>query len=393
MSPFDMPIDPAASDVPVLQDSQQPRRGGWLAHIVDLIVSTDFKQRRCLLMLFLTALLYTVSSALMLYGITIGVIDPRRLVWLAAVAFVSVTAFYIIIRSGYNQRFAEPTLALPQALVAQSLIAGLYAVSGPAHSGTIILMALVMVFGMFNMRIDSTRIVSAYAIGIVGVVMIWRTQTDPVGYPAHLEVINFVLVAIVLSSLSQLTWQLMKMRARVNAQKIALETALAHIQEMATHDELTGLANRRYMMNLMKDHASRRARGGVPFYIAMVDLDHFKSVNDTYGHAVGDEVLRGFAKEAVTILRNTDVVGRWGGEEFLLLLPETPPGEPTIGVARLRGHLGETEVSATVPSLRVAFSAGFARYVEGEQIDQTIERADRALYAAKSAGRSQSVVL
>ncbi len=392
MSPFDMPIDPAATDVPVLQDTPpQPR--GWRARVVDLIISTDFKQRRCLLMLLLTGLLYTVCSALMLYGIAIGLFSPQRVAWLAVFAFISVCAFYAVIRSGLNQRFAEPTLALPQALVAQTLIAGTYAVTGPAHSGILILMALVMVFGMFNMRIDSARIVSIYATTLIGIIMIWRARTEPVDYPAHIELINFVLVATVLPAMSQLTWQLMKMRARVNAQKIALETALAHIQEMATHDELTGLANRRRMMNLMKEHASRRARGGHPFYIAMIDLDHFKSVNDTYGHAVGDEVLRAFAKEAVLILRNTDIVGRWGGEEFLLLLPETPPGEPTIGVARLRGHLAETEVCATVPDLRVAFSAGFARYVEGEQVDQTIERADRALYAAKSAGRNQSVVL
>jgi diguanylate cyclase (GGDEF)-like protein len=392
MSPFDMPIDPVTSDVPVLQDTP-PAPRGWTTRVVDLIISTEYKQRRCLLMLFLTALLYTVGSALMVYGIAIGLFAPERVSWLAVAAFISVCSFYIIIRSGINQRFTEPTLALPQALVAQSLIAGAYAVTGPIHSSILILTALVMVFGMFNMRIDSARIVSVYATTLLGVIMIWRARTDPIGYPAHLELINFVLVATVLPAMSQLTWQLMKMRARVNAQKIALETALAHIQEMATHDELTGLANRRRMMNLMKEHASRRARGGHPFYIAMVDLDHFKSVNDTYGHAIGDEVLRAFAKEAVTILRNTDIVGRWGGEEFLLLLPETPPGEPTIGVARLRGHLAETEVCTTVPDLRIAFSAGFARYVEGEQIDQTIERADRALYAAKSAGRNQTVVL
>ncbi len=392
MAHLDMPIEPQAADVPVLQEAQ-PVPGSWFSRVLDHIISTDFKQRRCLLMLFLTGLLYTICSALMVYGIAIGIVEPRRVAWLAILAFVSVTAFYVVIRSGLNQRFAEPTLALPQALVAQSLIAWTYAVTGPAHSGILILMALVMVFGMFNMRLDSARIVSIYATTLIGIIMIWRARTDPVNYPAHLELINFALVATVLPAMSQLTSQLMKMRARVNAQKIALETALAHIQEMATLDDLTGLVNRRRMMSLMKEHASRRARGGPPFYIAMVDLDHFKSVNDTYGHAVGDEVLKAFAKQAVLILRNTDIVGRWGGEEFLLLLPETPPGEPTIGVARLRGHLGETEVSVSVPDLRIAFSAGFARYIEGEQIDQTIERADRALYAAKSAGRNQTVVI
>ncbi|MET0982724.1 MAG: GGDEF domain-containing protein [Telluria sp.] len=121
--------------------------------------------------------------------------------------------------------------------------------------------------------------------------------------------------------------------------------------------------------------------------------DHFKNINDTYGHAAGDAVLRSFAAQAQVLLRSTDIIGRWGGEEFLVLLQETPPGEPTLGVGRLRESLGVTAASPALPDVRVRFSAGFARYEEGEPIDQAIERADRALYAAKSAGRNRSVVL
>ncbi|WP_217619232.1 GGDEF domain-containing protein, partial [Achromobacter sp. GbtcB20] len=112
-----------------------------------------------------------------------------------------------------------------------------------------------------------------------------------------------------------------------------------------------------------------------------------------YGHAAGDAVLRAFATQAQQILRTTDMIGRWGGEEFLLLLPETPPGDPALGVARLREALASMPASAALPDLRVRFSAGFARYDDGEPIDQAIERADRALYAAKSAGRNRSVAL
>jgi diguanylate cyclase (GGDEF)-like protein len=125
----------------------------------------------------------------------------------------------------------------------------------------------------------------------------------------------------------------------------------------------------------------------------MIDLDHFKDVNDSFGHAVGDEALRAFANQARAVLRNTDVIGRWGGEEFLLVLPESPPGEPTVGVERLRARLAELVPCPSAPELRIRFSAGFTRYIEGEPIGQAIERADRALYQAKEDGRNRTVVL
>jgi diguanylate cyclase (GGDEF)-like protein len=162
---------------------------------------------------------------------------------------------------------------------------------------------------------------------------------------------------------------------------------------MAARDELTGLPNRRRMMTPLQEHATRQARGGPRCYVCIIDLDHFKHINDTYGHAAGDAVLRSFAAQAQVVLRTVDIIGRWGGEEFLVLLQETPPGEPALGVARLRESLNVTAASPALPEVRVRFSAGFARYEEGEPIDQAIERADRALYAAKSAGRNCSVVL
>jgi diguanylate cyclase (GGDEF)-like protein len=105
-------------------------------------------------------------------------------------------------------------------------------------------------------------------------------------------------------------------------------------------------------------HALLRARGGLPFCVAMVDLDHFKNVNDTWGHAVGDEALRAFATQAHSVLRNTDVIGRWGAEEFLLLLPEMPPGEPTVGVEHLRARVAGLAPCPSAPELGIQFSAG-----------------------------------
>ncbi len=365
----------------------------WPGRVGDAVLSTDDKQRRCIAVLLLAGLVMLIGSCMMLYGALAGIFQVREVALMALASLTFTATFYIAIRSGWNQRLADPTLALPQTLAAQAMIAGIYAITGPAHASVLVVLALVMVFGMFNMRAETVRAVSLYTLGLMAVVMTWCAHADPQFYPAPLERVYFVLLATVLAVISQLSGLLMDMRLRLKTQKLALENALAHIQQIATHDELTGLPNRRNMMGLLQESALRRGRGGLPFYIAMVDLDHFKAVNDTWGHATGDQALRAFAAQAQSVLRTTDVIGRWGGEEFLLLLPENPPGVPTVGIERLREKLAELQVCAAAPTVRVAFSAGFTRYQEGEPIGQAIERADRALYAAKSAGRNRTVLL
>ena len=361
--------------------------------LVDLVLTHDPKQRRCILVQLLSAVLMAVCIGAMTFAARFGMADARHIAVLGVLCALSSLTFFTLIRSGVNQRCQDPTLAFPQTIVAQTLIAIGYAVGGPFHSVGLLMFALVMVFGMFSMRAAAVRISCVYTIAVLALVMLWRVRSDPANFPVHIELIYFVLLGTVLPAISGLSRHLMNMRLRLKHQKVALEQSLDRIQDMATRDELTGLPNRRFMMAQLHEHALRRARGGLPFYIGMVDLDHFKSVNDTYGHAVGDDVLRAFGMQARSALRTTDLIGRWGGEEFLLVLPETQAGEPTVGVARLRSKLGDAEVSAAEPHLRVAFSSGFTRYVEGEQIGQAIERADRALYQAKSAGRNRSVVL
>jgi len=361
--------------------------------LADLVLTRDPKQRRCILVQLLTAALMVVCVGALLCAAEAGLADLHQVTLLGALCAVSSLTFFTLIRSGLNQRYKDPTLAFPQTMVAQTLIGVGYAVGGPFHAAALLLFALVMVFGMFSMRARAIRLSCLYTITLLALVMAWRAGTDPVNYPAHVEIFYFVLLATVLPAISALSSNLMNMRLRLKTQKRALEDALEQIREMATRDELTGLPNRRSMMAQLEEHARRRARGGLSFYIGMVDLDHFKSVNDTYGHAVGDDVLRAFGLQARHALRTNDLIGRWGGEEFLLVLPETQVGEAIVGVARLRSNLDQAQVSAAEPHLRVGFSSGFTRYVEGELIYHAIERADRALYQAKSAGRNRSVVL
>lgn len=161
------------------------------------------------------------------------------------------------------------------------------------------------------------------------------------------------------------------------------------LQHLSQHDGLTGLLNRRAMEYMLDREAQRLQRFGQPYAVMLVDIDHFKRVNDTYGHNVGDEVLCAFARALHTIMRESDVVGRWGGEEFLVLLPDTSPGQALAALDRLRKHLVNLQVAAGEPALRATLSGGVAAHDAHATLDRTIERADQALYAAKTAGRDR----
>lgn len=339
----------------------------------------------------MTTGVYAVCVAILVYGALSGIFLMKAAFLLAACCVLTATGFLAVVRSGLNLKFAKPSLALPQALCAQTMIAIGYAVSGPVHPSTLILLTTVMVFGMFEMNTSSVWKLLAYTVCLMGMAMGWCAYTNPLVYPARLQLIYFVMMATVLPSISSLSIQLRLMRERLKSQKAELQIALEHIRTVATHDELTGLPNRRYMLTLLSEHTVRQSRGGQDFTVALADMDHFKNVNDTFGHRVGDAALVCFAKQARIHLRATDIVGRWGGEEFLIILPESPSGDPNIGVERLRGAMAVSQVSASAPHLRVAFSTGITRCQAGEEIDDVIERADQALYAAKANGRNQTV--
>ncbi len=370
-------------------DAAAARSAGGL---LDWVLTTDPKQRLRITRSLMSSLVFVICVGLIVYCSVIGLMVPSEGALLATLIFVSCTGFYVAMRTGWNLRFADPSLTLPQIVAALTWICGAYGITNEGHGGTLILFALVLVFGIFNMNAQRARISTIYAVVAMGATMAYKGWSDPGHYPVKIEWMYFVFVATVMPMISQLAAQLNRMRERLKDQKRELESALEQIQEMAIRDELTGLVNRRHITEVLGEHAARSKRGVVKFWVALIDLDHFKRVNDTWGHPVGDEVLRGFAQMAKEVLRETDVIGRWGGEEFLVVMLVVPPSDPVAGLERLRARLAGAQISDSVPDLRVSFSAGLAAFGPGDSIEQAVDRADKALYQAKAQGRNRTVV-
>ena len=163
------------------------------------------------------------------------------------------------------------------------------------------------------------------------------------------------------------------------------------LEQLARVDELTGLNNRRFFMEMLRNEFRRSDRYGTPFVYVMVDIDHFKKINDTHGHLVGDRALVAIAQVLARTARAQDVVGRFGGEEFAIIMPHTELKGGELAAQRHRRLIEEEPIAIDEGALKVTASFGVAQFPRPDvrRVEELIELADQALYKAKEAGRNQ----
>ena len=182
-------------------------------------------------------------------------------------------------------------------------------------------------------------------------------------------------------------------RFRILVSQIALEfrkvELYEQVQQLSIIDGLTEVYLRRYLMERLEEEVDRAGRLGLTFSISMIDIDHFKDCNDKYGHLVGDVVLKKVSEKLKNSVREVDMVGRYGGEEFCIIFPETPKELALTVAERLRMAVASREIKAFDESIGITISLGVATYPEdGKDVNTMIERADTALYRAKRKGRN-----
>jgi diguanylate cyclase (GGDEF)-like protein len=223
---------------------------------------------------------------------------------------------------------------------------------------------------MLTVNSDAPRLVEAFEVGV----------DDFLPKPFELGVLLARMRAAI---------RIVDTQAELERRNAELEVANRRLMELASTDELTGLANRRAGLQRLQEHWDASSRHDHPLSCALIDVDHFKQLNDTYGHAVGDQVLVEVGAMFTKERRSTDVICRYGGEEFLLILPHETAEGATLAAARCRELIESHRMSIGALSLSVTVSIGVAQRTSATtNIEQLLRAADDALYTAKENGRN-----
>lgn len=295
--------------------------------------------------------------------------------------------FYGLFRSGLNRRFRDPSLTLPQMLSATATLLYTMYYVGEARGAFLLLFLVILMFGV--LRLSTRGLLAMGAIVLAGYALVigLLTRFRPDSVSLRQELLQWIVLAFICPWFALMGGYIGGLQRKLRANLAELRAT----RELAVRDELTGVYNRRYLTRALLQEKRRSDRGGGAFCVCMMDLDHFKRVNDTFGHAVGDQVLRTFVREAQRELRASDHFGRFGGEEFLLILAQASREGAAAFAERIRRRIESVEFPGADGGLRVTVSIGIAEYCPGERVSRTLARADKSLYRAKAGGRNRVV--
>ncbi|PTS83113.1 hypothetical protein DBR00_15765 [Pseudomonas sp. HMWF032] len=319
--------------------------------------------------------------------------SPLTALTITALATLSQLVFLGLFLSRINLRLADPSLTEPQVLVALAWLTVLLSLFSEGRGSMLVIYLLILLFGVFQLppRVFTRCALFAF-FGFAGV-NLYEAYTLQLSEP-RVALMQACVLAVVLAWLCLFASYAQAMRQRMRQRRFALQAhqdtlrgMMRQLEDLAATDELTGLCNRRHFL-LLASRELEGLRNGRQHGLALLDLDHFKRINDVYGHAAGDRVLQTFAAVARACLRDGDVVARYGGEEFVLLLPNTEADQFTACCERLRDAFTRAEpLGVKVESLSV--SIGMTLLTEHDDLEDALQRADQALYQAKRNGRNR----
>jgi diguanylate cyclase (GGDEF)-like protein len=355
--------------------------------------SMERDRRQRLLWTAATASSYAFDALILGLFVAAGTVPASVFYFFAAGAAAICAVTYAVYARGWNLKLRDQNVIWPQTGAAVVLHLGVVALAPQATFPLLANLFTVFAFGLIWLSLRTSVVMWALSIIATGAILWTVGDRAAVAASSPFEVlVTWLCFSAIMGRCLVLSVYANDLRTRLAEGRRRLAASLEQIRELVHYDELTRIYNRRTLIERLEQERSRAVRTGVPFCVALFDLDHFKAVNDNHGHAAGDAVLKGFAAVVRASMRDSDVFGRYGGEEFMLILNATVPAAAQVPLERIRTGLAAHEWAAIAPGLALTASIGVAGFRAGEAVAQLLNRADSGLYEAKRAGRNCVVI-
>ena len=313
--------------------------------------------------------------------------------------FINVIAFFwigfflitVTLRSGLNKRHSEPSLTMYQLLWGTSFLLTMTYYFNEWRGLILMPYFGLLSFGFFKLRFRELLSVSLFAILGYTIIIIYIFNNDPDRLIVKLELLQLLAFTGTTLTLLFTGSAINQLREKAKGQYLALQEVTELNKTLATTDELTGLYNRRYFIEKLNNQKALSERDDSDFVLCFLDLDHFKIINDNFGHHTGDIVLQKFSEIIRASIREVDCAARFGGEEFVCLLVNTNIEDAITIAERIRHTLESYNFSDVAPSLSATVSIGLSNFKQYNTIQETLTSADNRMYLAKKNGRNQVV--
>jgi len=361
--------------------------------IKDLILSKDPRQALRMsrhLAALLAILLFTTASIYFSYNNMLKITDIQ-LLDINLTFWAGLLSITFIIRSGINQKLHDPSMTMVQMIWCSIYMLTIIYMLNDWRGIALMSYFAILSFGYFRLDFKEFLIVTMFCVVGYFLVIIYIYINEPLRIHLDKELVQLFGFAMTCLVMVYTGSAVNKLRVGFRERNEQLAEALRLNTRLATTDDLTGLYTRRYLMDMLSNQKALSERDDSDFVVLFADLDHFKHINDSFGHYIGDVVLKNFADIIRTSIREIDYGSRFGGEEFVVLLVNTDIKQSKNIAERIRSGLEHFNFSDVAPGLHVTVSIGMANYKQYKSVQETLMTADNRMYKAKEQGRNKIV--
>jgi len=333
---------------------------------------------------------YVIDAAILLIYAYAGVTSVMTGAAYGLFGLLSLALHIALVETNFNDHIKQQYFVLYRSAVSVGMTMVFLYIA--PEVGVLFLCSIFLIFTFSALRANVWQTAIGWSFTTMGLAWIFLFTNKQIGLPFSTPIERFATLLVFVSVLGRgmiVGLFSTSLQAALRKRSAELKDAYKRIEELADLDVLTGASNRRSIMNTLDYEIARSRRSHTPLAVALIDLDWFKRINDRFGHPAGDEVLRTFAITVFANIRSIDKFGRYGGEEFLLVLPETHAGPAERLLDRLRSIVSDLDWTAIGDGMNVTISAGVTALRPNDTADSLLIRADGALYRAKDLGRDR----